>query len=172
MVNSEYFELVDAIWALFTGVANDGSTAGVVHLASLDYTVFDGLPVSDDFPDNAVFVGWDADAEGNYQSASIQQTWSSAIGTRRRDETVDIICALVIHYGDGDRWKPVRDRALLVMADLETKLRNAPDLNLGVNTVRQTIVAEFKPIDTFQEPYSDTGFWFRCTFLVSVNTRI
>jgi len=172
MVNSEYFELVDAIWALFSGVPNDGTTSGVVHLSGLDYTVFDGLPVTEDFPENAVFVGWDADAEGDYQSASIQQTWSSAVGTKRRDETVDVVCALVVHYGDADRWKPVRDKALLVQADLETKLRNTPDLNLGVNGVRQVIVAEFKPGDTFQEPYSESGFWFRSTFTVSVKTRI
>lgn len=172
MANTEYYEIVDAIWSLFSGVVNDGATDGVVHLSTLDYTVFDGMPAGEDYPDYAVFVGWDADPEGSFQSASIDQVWAGPIGTLRRDETVDVVCAIVAHYGNGDRWKTLRDVALSVQTDLETKLRHSPDLNLGVNGVRQYIVSEFKPIGVFQEPYSESGYWFRITFTVSVKTRI
>jgi hypothetical protein len=171
MANTEYYEIVDAVWSLFSGIANDG-TPGVVHLSTLDYTVFDGIPVGEDYPANAVFVGWDADPEGNFQSASVDQVWAGPIGNLRRDETIDVVCALVALYGDADRWKPVRDAALLIQTDVETKLRAAPDLHLGVNGVRQYIVSEFKPIATFAEPYSESGYWFRLTFTVSVKTRI
>jgi hypothetical protein len=173
-VNAAYFELVDAFVALLLGASPDGTvtlTTNGVDGKPINYTVSDGPPTSDDFPPYAVFVGWDGDPEGDYQAVATNQDWAG-LGARRRNETDEIVCCLVAEYGDGDGWKPARDIGLAIQQDVETKLREHPDLGLTPNGVRQVIQAEFKPTGVFQEPDSETGFQFRVAFTVSVETRI
>ncbi|MFJ1765067.1 hypothetical protein ACIOD2_32400 [Amycolatopsis sp. NPDC088138] len=174
MVSTEYYNVVDALVALLL----DGSDTGTVTLAELDgdgnpieYAVYDGVPVSEKYPLYAVFVGWDASPDGEFQSADIQQQWAGSLGAKRRDETIDVVCALVAGYGNGDRWKPARDLGLAIQRDVETKLRQNVSLGLEPTPTRQYLNAEFKPAGAFQEPYSETGFWFRLSFTVSVQTR-
>lgn len=175
MANTDYFAIADALYLTVAGVSNATVDSAVVHVGGspgLDYTVMDGPPAGEGYPENAVFLGWDGDPEGDYEAALMQQQWAGSIGANRRDETVEIPGSVIVHYGDGDRWKPARDRTLLIHTDIETKLRAAADLGLGVNGVRQYIVAEFKPTAAYQEPAGDSGYWFRTVFAVSVNTRI
>lgn len=174
MVATEFYNVVDALTALLL----DGSTTGTVKLNTVDadgvpieYSVFDGMPTSEGYPAFAVFVGWDADPESDFQCAGVQQQWAGSLGAKRRDETVDVVCALVVGYGNGDSWKPVRDLAVAIQEDVETKLRNNVSLGLGPTPSRQYLNAEFKPTGAYQEPYSETGFWFRLAFTVSVQTR-
>jgi hypothetical protein len=173
-VNAAYFELLDALVALLVGDSTDGtvtlSTLGVDG-KPINYTVSDGPPTSETFPPYAVFIGWDADPEGDFQAIATEQNWAG-LGVRRRNENDEIVCALVAEYGDADSWKPIRDIGLAIQQDVETKLRENPDLGLVPNGVRQVIQAEFKPTGVFQEPFSDTGFQFRVTFTISVETRI
>lgn len=168
MVNTSYFVLTNKVIEILIG----DSTDGYVHLDELDYAVVDGVPVSEEFPDHAVFVGWSGDPDGDYQAAGLAQDWAATGGSRRRDEQVDLVCAVTSLYGNADSWKPARDNGLAILADIETKIRDNPELGLVPDTVRQVISAEFKPAGVHQEPYSDTGFWFRCPFTISVKTRI
>jgi hypothetical protein len=165
MVGTAYFDLTDAVVALF------GGNNTIVQAGQVSYTVYDGMPTSENYPDDVVIVGWDADPEGNFQSAVVNQDWAS-IGQGRRDEQVKIPCAVISHYGNGDSWKPCRDFAKAVLTDVETKLRDNPDLGLAIDGVRQVITAEFKPTGMYQEPYGETGFWFRAAFAIRVTTRV
>lgn len=174
MVSTEYYAVIDALVALLL----DGSDTGTVQLAALDadgepveYFVFDGVPVSQEYPTCAVFVGWDASPDGEFQSADVQQQWAGSLGAKRRDETIDVVCALVAGYGAADSWKPARDLGMAIQQDIETKLRQNVSLGLDPTATRQYLNAEFKPISAYQEPYSETGFWFRLVFTVSVQTR-
>lgn len=165
MAVTSYFDMTDAVVALL------GGNNTVVQLTNGSYVVYDGMPISEDYPSDVVIVGWDADPEGDFHSAVVDQNWAS-IGTRRRDEVVEIPCAAICHYGDADAWKPCRDLAKAVLTDVETKLRTNPDLGLAIDGVRQVIVAEFKPTGMYQEPSADTGSWFRAAFAIRVTTRV
>lgn len=173
-VNSAYYELVDAFVALLLGDSTDGTvtlTTLGVDGKPINYTVIDGPPVSEDYPDYSVIVGWDGDPEGDHQAAALDQNWAG-LGKQRRNETAEIICCLIAEYGDGDSWKPIRNVGLAIQQDVETKLRKNPDLGLVPNGVRQVIEAEFKPVAVFQEQYSESGYQFRVAFTVSIETRI
>lgn len=165
MVGTAYFDLTDAVVALL------GGNNTVVEVGEVSYTVYDGMPTSEEYPDDVVIVGWDADSEGDFHSATLDQNWAS-IGRNLRDEVVEIPCAVIAHYGNADGWKPCRDFARVVLTDVETKLRDNPDLGLAIDGVRQVITAEFKPIGMYQEPSADTGFWFRAAFAIRVTTRV
>lgn len=164
MAVTAFFDMIDALVDLI------GSDGEEIQLADLTYTVFDGPPTSESYPPNVVIIGWDGDPDGEWQTAVLDQSWA-AIGRKLRDEVIEIPCCLLIEYGDGDAWKTCRDRAEKVLTDVETKLRNAPDLGLAVDGVRQVIVAEFKPVAMYQTSSSEMGSEFRLEFAVRIQTR-
>jgi hypothetical protein len=166
MAVTSYFTVIDALVALFGGNNN------IVDLGDIEYVVFDGLPTSEEYPNEVLILGWDSDPEGDFKAADLNQDWADAKGSKRRDETVEIPCAAISHYGDGDAWKPCRDRAEAVLADVETRLRSTPDLGIPIDGVRQHLTAEYKPSGAYQEPAADTGDWFRMQFVVRVSTRV
>lgn len=173
-VNSAYYELIDAFTALLLGSSTDGTVTlatNGVDGKPIRYTVIDGPPVSEDYPDYMVIVGWDGDPEGDHQGALINQTWAG-LGRQRRNETVELVCCLIAEYGDADSWKPVRGIGLAIQQDVETKLRDTPNLGFEPTPVMQVIQAQFKPTAVFQEQYADSGYQFRVVFTVSVETRI
>ncbi len=172
MVVSNFFVAIDALVALFGA---DGELVELPALNAFDetgYVVFDGEPISEEYPPNVLIIGWDGDPEGDLKVADINQDWADAKGSRRRDEQFEIPCCVISKYGAADSWKPARDRAKAILTDLETKLRNAPDLNLPDDSSRQFVIAEYKPTGAFQEPFSESGFWFRMQFVVRVSTRV
>lgn len=166
MAISSFFDVIKALVDLY------GGNGHVVDLGDIEYTVQDGLPTSEEYPNEVLIIGWDSDPESDFKSADLNQDWADAKGSRRRDETVEIPCAVISHYGDGDSWQPCRDRGEAVLTDVETKLRDNPDLGLALNAVRQHITAEYKPSGAYQEPAADSGFWFRMQFVVRVSTRV
>lgn len=165
MAVSSLFTVVDALVALF------GADGQVINLTGLDYTVYDGEPAAEDYPQNVLIFGWDGDPEGEFKLADLNQDWADAQGSRRRNEQIEIICCVICNYGDGGSWKPSRDRAKTVLTDVETKLRAAPDLNIPIDGTRQFLIAEYKPIGAFQEP-TGQGYQFRIPFVVRVQTRV
>jgi hypothetical protein len=172
MVVSNFFPAIDALVALF---GTDGELVELAGMAAFDeegYVLFDGEPTSAEYPPNVLIIGWDGDSEGDFRVADVNQDWADAKGSRRRDEQFEIPGCVICKYGEADSWKPARDRAKTVLADLETKLRENPDLGLPDDSSRQFVVAEYKPTGAFQEPFSDTGFWFRMQFVVRVSTRV
>lgn len=125
----------------------------------------DGPFVTGDY-DNAVFVGYDGNPEGNFLSAGIKQEWSGTLGTARRDEIMEITCAVVVMSGDTD-VKTARLNAFGLFGTVETTLRADPSLGFS-----SPYVAGVKPVDFYVEPDSERGFVARLVFVVEAKTRI
>lgn len=172
MVVSRFFESIDALVALFGA---DGDLVELPSMAQFDepgYVVFDGEPASQEYPPNVLIIGWDGDPDSDLKVADVNQDWADAKGSRARDEQFEIQCCVISKYGEADSWRPVRERAKAILTDFETKLRDAPDLNLPDDPSRKFLTAEYKPTGAYQEPFSDSGFWFRMQFVVRVSTRV
>jgi hypothetical protein len=148
MVSTRFFDAVDAI---------------VAALKAAGLLVWDGPVVTGDFSDS-VFVGYDGDPEGNYEAATLTQDWAG-LGAKRRDETLDIHCAVVALSGDGDA-KSARDRAKTILTTVETTVRADPSLGQPPQ-----FTAGLKPVAAFQEPTTD-GLQIRITFTISIKTRV
>lgn len=124
---------------------------------------WDGAFVTGDYTD-AVFVGYDGDPDGDYQTADMNQDWAG-IGAKKRDEEFDVICAAVAKSGSTS-IKTARDAAIALFSLVENTLRADPSLGFS-----PPYVAEVKPTGLFTEPTSD-GLQARLVFTVHVKTRI
>jgi hypothetical protein len=133
--------------------------------AELDADVWDGPILSGNVRDT-IHVGFDADPEGDAQSGASEQEWAG-IGTRKRNETLDITCAAVVSVGGGDsRWKSTRDRAITLIDAVGEALRANPSLGLP-----PPCVAELRPGEYFQEN-GPNGYQARFVFTVHIETRV
>jgi hypothetical protein len=133
--------------------------------ADLDANIWDG-PVTSGKSGDTIFLGYDADPEGDAQAGTSTQEWAG-IGRRSRDEEIDVTCAAVVLIGGNDkRWKPARDRAIALIESVGVVLRGNPSLGLST-----PIVFELQPGEYFQEN-GPTGYQARFVFTVHVKTRI
>lgn len=153
-VSSKVFDTIDAVVAAF-------ETASLL--------TYDGPVVDHEFPDEAVFVGYDGDPEGEQIAADMSQEWA-AIGAKRRNESFDIRCCAIAYFGDGDSWKDARARAKTLLSSVETVLRADPSLG-QLDGVTPFFVAEIRPTVAHQEN-TDRGYRVRIPFTVHVETRI
>lgn len=128
-------------------------------------TVWDGPIVSGDYSD-AVYIGYDADPDGDFQAADIGQVWVGVGATRTRDEEIDITCAAVALVGEAETWKTPRDTVLALVESVGQKLR--ADTSLGLSPPCR---AELTSGGYFQEPGS-AGWQARLVFNVRVTTRV
>jgi hypothetical protein len=148
-MSSRLFAVVDAIVAALTA-------AGV--------KTWDGPVLTGDF-DAAVFVGYDASPDGDFRAAALDQSWSQSVGSARRDETIEVICAAWALVG-GDSTKGARDAVQALFTAVETTLRANPSLGFS-----PPCVAEVKPRELFCEP-TDQGYQVWLTFSIYVRTRV
>lgn len=132
--------------------------------AGLAGKVIDGPPVTNDPLKEAVFVGYDGDPEGEGQAAETDQQWAG-IGLKRRDETIQVTCAVVVWRGSTSA-KPVRIRVLELLDEVGQILRVDPSLGLPSPTV-----AEFASGQLFQAQ-RQSGIECRIPFIVRVKTRV
>lgn len=86
--------------------------------------VYDGYPVITTPPADFVIVGGTPDPDTD--AASLDQAWAG-LGAKARDETGEITCAVVSQSG-GTNLKTHRDRALVILGELETAIRADPTL--------------------------------------------
>lgn len=92
--------------------------------------VIDGLGVTADPVDNALFVGIDdPDAANGSFAADAKQDWANANYTARNEEGF-ILCAASAWNGDADQ-KAARDSALAITSSVENALRANPSLGLS-----------------------------------------
>lgn len=137
----------------------------VAALQAAGLTTWDGPILTGDYSD-AVYVGYDADPEGDQQASSTAQEWAG-IGLRRRNEEIDVTCAAVALTGESDEtWKRARDAAYTLMETVGATLRATPSLGLG-----SPCVAELQPGDYFQENGPE-GYQARVVFTVHITTRV
>lgn len=91
--------------------------------------VYDGPPVTSDAPGDYVLVGCNEDLESRIP---LDQTFAG-LGRAARDETGDIPVTIVAVSG-GTSIKTVRDRALVILGELENALRTDPTLGGAVQS--------------------------------------
>lgn len=150
MTESRVPAAIDALVALWEGV---------------DLTVWDG-PIVTGEPGDAIYVGYDADPEGDQQAAEVDQEWAG-IGARSRDEDIDVVCAAVALVGESDEsWKRVRDLVYALVDTAGQALRGNPSLSQV-----PPFVAGLIPGNYFQENGPD-GYQARVAFTVRIKTRV
>lgn len=126
--------------ALVAALRAAGSLSGV--------TVLDGPPVTDDPLFEVVSVGFSWDPEDD-RAAETTQGYHELGMTAKRDETVDVYCAVRVVNGDAD-VSTARARAVVLVGAVESVLRADPSMGLAdllraelsVGDLRQTQTAE------------------------------
>ena len=114
--------LLDALVSTFTtALATASLTAGPI-------VVYDGPTTSRDPQGEFVVVGDNGDVTDDAEASRTEQQWAG-IGGRSKDETGGITCAVVCWSGDSE-FKPLRDRAFVLLGLLETALRANPQLGV------------------------------------------
>lgn len=141
-------------------------TAIVNVLEGAGLKVWDGpFFTSGDFADS-VFVGHDADPDGQFESVTMHQDWAGTIGAKRRDEIFEVVCAVLATSGESD-VATVRTNVFNLFATVENTLR--ANTNLGFPS---PYVAAVRPRNLYIEPSPDVGFQARLVFVVEVKTRV
>lgn len=137
--------------------------------ALTDVAVIDGPVISGAEPVKRLYVGYDADPEGDGVGASSDFAWSSTLGTGRRDEALTVVCAIVVRVGDGI-VKQARDDAYAVLEDVSTLLLSPANIRLGFPS---PTVAEIRNPTLTYDLNPNTGLEARLAFQVAVSrTRI
>lgn len=126
--------------------------------------VYDGPDVTDSEWADAVFIGFDGDWNGKFDSVRIKQDWSY-LGATSRFEEVDIVCSVVSWSGDVTP-KPNRDRAIVLLGAVETVLRTDPTLGLD-----SSVIATLDVANVFQEPFQN-GHGCRILFTIHIRDQI
>lgn len=139
---------IDALVALWTA-------AGVAAV--------DGWIVSGD-TGTRLFVGYDGDPEGEFQVADLESEWAG-IGTTKRDEAFDVVCAVVTRSGFRTP-KEARDEALAVFHTASNALRANPSLGLSPPFTAAPVPG------ALYTPPGSTGVQGRLVFTVHIETRV
>lgn len=129
-------------------------------------TAAGGNVVDGPFPDGdietQILLGYDGDPEGDWSAAVIDQDWAGI--TRKRDETFDIVGAVVCAYS-ADDMRTLRARVQAQFTLVETSLLADPSLSLPGQV--DYCIADVHPVQLFAE----TG-QYRLTFVIRVKTRV
>ena len=120
---------VDAVIdALVAALSADSTLAGLVY---------DGPPVTGDPLPDVVTIGFAYD-EDDDTAADIRQELHELGAAAKRDETVDIRCAVMSSNGDGD-MAAARTRCITLLGAVESVLR--ADYSLGLADVLRVELA-------------------------------
>jgi len=130
-----------------------------------DVQVVDGPLVSGTAVREQLFVGYDADPEGEAQAASTTQTWAG-LGAKAKNEDIELTCAVLVRKGSTD-VRTLRVRVYEIFAEVEAVVRADPSLGLpppSVCAVTDT---------SFRTPQTPDGIEGRLLFtLAATPTRI
>jgi hypothetical protein len=127
--------------------------------------VYDGPVTTGDTQwSQAVFVGFDGNFQGSWESALIDQT-RPYLGVTTGEEILEIRCCAEAVSGDLTT-KVVRDQALAMLAGVETVIRTDPRLGIDGSTNATLQVGTL-----YQIAYSDS-LHVRIPFVIHVQTTI
>jgi hypothetical protein len=129
------------------------------------FSVFDGPELSSEYTD-AVFIGFDGDPLGERKSVTATADWAG-IGAKKRNETIDILCAAVAVSGDGIP-KDARDRVYAIIGVVELLVRADPSLA----QTPTPFVASITTHELLWDWLETAGLQARLTFTVHIETRI
>jgi hypothetical protein len=140
--------VIDALVALArTTSAQEVHDGPVIATASTtDYVVIGGTEDPDDEP------------------SSFTQDWNG-LGARTKNETGEVTCAVLVGTG-GEDVKTARDRALVIVAEVETLIRADPSLG-GVLSGGWCLVSGGQHVQRL----NTQGLYVRVVFTVSYQTK-
>jgi hypothetical protein len=139
------FDAIDSIVAIFTAAGANTVDGPIDQGDTLDF----------------VYVGYDGDPDGEWLAVQGDQDWA-AIGSKKRDETFDIWCAVVSQYS-ADPPKTARDRVKAQFTLVENAIRADPSIGLAQV---EWCVADVHPFQLLAESGQ-----YRLPFVVRVKTR-
>ncbi|MGW4886909.1 hypothetical protein [Streptomyces murinus] len=143
----------------------DAFLASLVGAPGLETVrVVDGPIVSDSAAGEWVFIGYDADPEGEMMTAQTIQEWAG-IGARAKNETITLTCSILVQRGSTD-VRAVRVRTFEIFAAVEAAVRADPSLGLPKPTVCS--ISE----TTLRTEQTDRGIQGRLPFTLTCTTRI
>lgn len=126
--------------------------------------VWDGPPVSGDPLPEVVTVGF-AFNDDDYTAASITQELHELGAAAKRDETVDVTCAVMASNGDAD-MATARTRCITLLGAVESVLR--ADYSLGLTDVLRVELA----VGTLRQAQTQTGAAAIVQFTVTATSLI
>lgn len=149
MTTSRYGAVVDALVALF---------------ATTGRTVYDGPTLSGDRPTEYVVVGGTEDSDDD--AGEFTQDWAG-IGAKAKNETGEVVCALLVSTGDGD-VRTARDAALSFLSTLGDLLRADPNLAGALGPAGWCHLASGRP----SQRQTSEGVYVRVAFTIVYQSRI
>lgn len=139
------------------------TTVANTAMAGTGCAVFRGPFITGD-PGNSLFIGYDGDPGGDFQSVLQTSEWAG-LGAKARNELFDVLCAITGIFGDGD-VKAATDKVYSLYSAFENAMRADPDLN---QPPRFTAAVTTAQLFTIPHP---AGLQVRLAFNVRVSARI
>lgn len=124
--------------------------------------VYDGPPNTTTAATDYVVIGGTEDPDD--EPSSFDQNWNG-LGRNGKVETGEITCAILVGTGDDD-VKTVRDRALEILGEVETAVRDDPSLG-GVLTGGWCQVSGGRHV----QRRNSQGLYVRVLFTVAYQTK-
>jgi len=142
----------------------DALVAALSADATLTGLVIDGPPVTQDELVDVVTVGygWDADDD---TAIEIEQEYHELGPTAKRDERLDVRCAVASFRGDAD-IAAARARCVVLLGAVESVLRADPSLGLA-DVLRAEVT-----LGTFRQAQTAQGAEVICPFTVTATALI
>ncbi len=155
MAISRYAAVVDALVAL--AQADATLTAAAVE-------VFDGAPTSQPYGTTLLAFGWTGDYEDE-TAGTIRQTYHDLGPAAKRDETVEVVCAIQSWRGDDD-MAAARTSAVAALGALETALR--ADVDAGVSDALRVEMSDA----TVRQARTSEGLFCEIDFTITATSLI
>lgn len=124
--------------------------------------VYDGPALSADMPPDFMVIGGTEDPDD--EPSSFDQAWNG-LGAKTKTEAGEVTCAVIVGTGNDD-VKVARDRALSILAEFETAVRNDPTLG-GVLSAGWCHVSGGRHVQRL----NNQGLYARISFTVSYQTK-
>lgn len=124
--------------------------------------VYDGPVVTAAVPNDFLVIGGTEDPDD--EPSSFDQSWNG-LGNKGKVESGEVTCAVLVDTGDED-VKVARDRALAILGEVETKVRNDPSLG-GVLSGGWCQVSGGRHVQRL----NSQGLYVRITFTVAYQTK-
>ena len=124
--------------------------------------VYDGPAVTSDVPSDFIVIGGTEDPDD--EPSSFDQSWNG-LGARTKNESGEITCAVLVGSGD-EGVKVSRDRALVLLAQIEAAVRADPSLG-GVLVGGWAHVSGGRHVQRL----NTQGLYVRVTFTVAYQTK-
>jgi hypothetical protein len=134
----------------------------VVRNSTSAQAVYDGPVVTTAATSDYVVIGGTEDPDD--EPSSFDQEWNG-LGARSKIETGEVTCAVLVGTGD-EGVKASRDRALVVLGEVETAVRADPTLG-GVLTGGWCLVSGGRHVQRL----NTQGLYVRVVFTVSYQTK-